>query len=456
MPRLYFGAVWLFFKGIGAGIFQARMLSLLSALLVLYLVHRCGEALADGWAGLGASVLLGSSFAFSWQSHVARPEMLTMAFLVGAFLLLSQARRGGGGSGRRLFLASLTAALTVNVHPNNIQFMPAFLVIFPVIFGRRAFGKPGLYYLGGFGAAFALWLLAVYVPSREVSAGGGVSGLYMFKFLKEGPFGIALEGIARFHKDYVLDYLALFQRHFPSRISVYYFAGLLGAIILAGLFTANRAPILQSLFFVFLGAYGNYFVISRLGYWHAIEFYPWLALAGGLGLRGLWQLAGERLKDGGFLPVRAMRVAVSLAAAALVLPSVADTASVARGMRAYNYAKVIESVAAAIPLDGRAVGTSFYTPAFEGRDFVPAWFDIETGSLCQPFEEKLGDEGIRYVIFDDVFRRLAALDCGEAYAGDAARFLFLKGTLVAVIREPYPSYWAEDGIVDDVYVFKAN
>jgi 4-amino-4-deoxy-L-arabinose transferase-like glycosyltransferase len=444
-PRLFFLAMGRFLAFFGGGVFTARVFSLAAACFALYLTYMLGREMLHGKAGLFSSLLLGTAFAFSWHSRVVRPEMMTAAVMAAAFYLIYRGR--SPGKERFLLYGSFLAALSVLVHPNNLQYV---LAVFPLYFllqRRRAFGMGALYFLGGLALGFLLWLFMNYSPSGgsstplEISA-RGVAGASAFPVLNRNFLELFFESLAALPRDYV-QYVRLFDVYFPNKVAMAVPASA-GAVICAlSMFTRQRGGVLTLLFFVLATSFINYFVTARFGYWHMVEFYPFLSVAVVLGIFGL----GDRMGTG------AHRAFLTVSTFFFIALGVADTAATMSALRGYDYERFLGKVSEKVR--GKAIGMDLYAPAFAREEFTAAWFSIDKPSTrCPSFESRVRELGVEYIIADELLQHFARMSCGPEYENEMARYLFLKCGPVARVEESYPNYWAKGGIISEIYILR--
>jgi len=443
-PVLYFAAIWAFQGIVGEGVFPVRLFSVLMAGVSLYLTFLIGKAVINEKAGLLSAALLATSFAFGWHARIARPEMMTTVFVLSAFYLVV---RGVKENPRFLFYGGLLTALSVNVHPNNLQYIAGMTFAYCALAKREVFSKKTLLYLSGILAGLAAWFIMIYLPSKSASmatpltaAVGDITRVHQFPFMEKGLLGLLKESAVSFPKDYIFEYLRLFDDFFPNTISVWFFAISAGLLWGLGLLTGKRRTALYLLCIPALTAFGNYFITYQFGYWHIIEFYPFLALAmsaAALGLRDSQKKAGALVWAFLFI---------------FCLAGVADTAACRQRMRKYSYERLAHRVSEAVP-EGARVIANFYMPAAKVKLLSPWFIEFDRPGRCPDFPEELERLSADYILMDDGLRTFMSKSCGPEYEAWAIRYLNLNFP-VAYIDEQYPNYWAEGGLIKGVYVFR--
>jgi len=444
-PRLYFYALGTFMNIAGHGVAQARAFSIIMATLTLLFTFLLGRELLDEYTGLAASVLLGTTFAFTWHSSMIRNEMMTAAFITGAVYLVYHAFK----SGKRwpLFLGSLVAALSVNVHPNSLQHAIAIIPVFLVIYRRKAASSAALYFFGGLLAGFLVWLAFSYYPALSESAQSaglvaGITKVSPFPVLRENFFALFTKSLKQLVDDYV-KYVRLYDFFYPNVISISYLAGAVLFVLGVSMFTAQRLRVLAITGLVVLTNFIIYFITDRYGFWHMIELYPFMAIAVALGLRGI----------GHKLPGKAGVAVFAAATLAIAAMGVSDTAIAYYKMKDYDYGRFLHRVAEKV--DGKVMGMDLYSPAFANDEFVGQWFNTDRPyTTCGIFDTELKKRGVKYIIADDVLRSVVRRACGKPYETDVLRYLNLHCKAVDRITEGYPSYWAPGGMIREVYVFR--
>jgi hypothetical protein len=444
-PRLFFAATGYFLSLWGGGFFAARAFTVCISAITLYVTYLLGREMADARAGFLSSLVLGTTFAFMWHGRVVRPEMMSMLFVLLAFFLLYLSQKRP--MPRYAAYAGLLVTLSVNVHPNNLQYVLGFMLLYPILFGRKTLSSATLYFAGGLLLGFLVWYFAAYLNARpagtaigeQVKRTGGF--LDMFPFMKEDVSTLVRRSLGSFIADY-RNYVRLFDVYFPNRVSFALPAGAVCICWFCALFTRYRWKALLLLVLVSLVSLANYFVAARYGYWHTVEFFPFFVIAAVLGVYGL----KERLKP---------RLGGTVLAAAILFfaaTGVGDTVAVAGSFRGYDYERLMREVRRHV--DGPALARMFYIPATGRKNHVNPWFRMEGPGECPPVEGKMRERGVRYVVYDDALRKFSRLSCGKDYENELIRYLTLKCEAVALITEPYPSYWARGGMVSEVYIYR--
>jgi hypothetical protein len=237
-----------------------------------------------------------------------------------------------------------------------------------------------------------------------------------------------------------LEYLRLFNIFFPNRLDIAAVAFPAVALLALGLLLRIRPVPLLGGFVLFTYIIGH-FLAQRFGYWHMVEFYPFLALALAASLRALQR----RLRRWGLL-------AWALAGW-FILAGVGDTLLSYRDFRPYSYQKVLEAVAFPLPEGQEVMGVELYRPAFPQGQYVLPWFDMDS-RRCPPVAQGLKQSGAEYVILDDLLRGLARASCGPRYERELLWFLNTRGRLLRRPQARYPNYWAPGGMIRHIYILK--
>ena len=445
-PRLYFSALGHFLELSGGGIQAARIFSALAAVVALLITYLLGREMSGPATGLLASVILGTTFAFSWHSRIVRHETLTTATVLLAVYLMYLAHK------RKLdpllLLSGAVAALSVYVHPNNLQYAIAIVPLYLLLYRRGALSWNTAWLLGGLGGGFALWLLVSYAPVASPGTGvvgaiKGLSGVSPFPLINRDFFGLLAESLLALPMDYVR-YVGQFDEFFPNTVA--FAVPAVGALVLwvLGLISAERFKVLWVLGFVVMTNFISYFIVVKYGYWHMVEHFPFFALAAALSLKGI----SDRL--GG----RAGTLAVAAGALFFVTVGTVDTALTYNKFRHYDYDTLLREVSEGV--DGKVLAMQLYAPAFKDVSVVGPWFQLDRpGENCVPIERKIEELGVKYIVADNLLRKFSRLSCGPKYEKALVRYLLLKGKVLRTVQQRYPNYWA-GGMIDEIYIIRTH
>lgn len=449
LPRVYFAALGGFLSLTGGGVMAARVFTLFCASLVMYMTYLLGRDTAGGWVGLSASAVLGSSFGFFWNSHVVRQEMMSALFIVSAAWLL--VRGFNSNSAKSVFSAALVVTLSLNVHPNNLQYAIAAIPFYFIVAGRRALSVMATSFGLGLLAGFAIWMMVSYLPSRQ----GGiqtVSTKTLTSIASQVPSPIHGKGVGAslveagkgVFNDFT-GYAGMFNSFYPNHIDLRLSGAALVLLCVAGLFTRWRLRVSALSGFVFFVDFTGYLIANRMGYWHVIEFYPFAALALCVSIFGIKERIGPSFG----------RWVVCGSLVFFVMTGLADTALTAYGMKDYNYARLTGKVAQIA--HGRTLATDLYYPALGKDNYVSPWFGIDNPSAeCPSVEDSIRELRVQYIVADDTIRSFSRLGCGKEYEKEFVRFCTLKCELVSVIDEQYPNYWAPGRMIREINIFKTK
>jgi len=443
-PKLYYAFLSGFMKIFRAEgideIFTGRALSLLLASLALYLLYLIGILVSDKKTGFISSLFLSVSFPFFWQSRIARPEMLSVVFILWAFSLIIYSRNTKNK--RFIFYGAFISALSILIHPNNLQHVIALFVVFLLLYRFKP-AQTAIYILGLL-IGFFIWLLISYLPSKGVhitSAIGEVPRLYNFPIFEKNIFLLLKESIMRFPKDYFWDYFSLYKIYYHTLINPYYFAILALITIIGGLFSSKRGIISALLVFLMASVFANYFFAQRLGYWHAVEYLPFVSLCMALGITGVF----ERFN---------LRRLIILAVLLIILPSLFDISQSVLRFRGYSYERLIGRISSNLPEGSRVLGLSIFRYAFNEKDLQEVWFDIERPyTNCPDFKEEIIRRNIEYILVDDGFDKYSSVSCGDRYRQDIRRYLFTETKVIGVL-DGYPDSWGSKRTLSSVVIFK--
>lgn len=462
-PKLYYLALWSIDSVFGAGIVQARALSLVCSVLVLWLVYVLGLELGGRATGLVALLLVTGDYTFAWNSRLIRPEMVSTLVVLAAFaaLVIASGRKHAVGL---VFASALLVALSINVHPNNLQYVAAMALLYPILFRKRLRSKETLVFAGGLLAGLVFWMLLVYMPKLAIEAAGsaisaisdgGASSVSAslakvapFPFLKENIFSLFGNAAMSFGKDYLIIYLQMADSLFPNRVSFTYYASLVAVGVGLAMFTEKRWKAALLVGFPALALFLNYFLTKKFGYWHMVEVHPFLSLASAVGVCAVSERFAPRMRI----------AAVSVFIVALPFVGYWDQLSSVRSIsQNYNYARLLQSVSDPIASRGDVMGHELYYPAFLGR-YKSMSFDVEQAKgyfdRCKPLKERVARSGARFILMDDIVRGMMVTACGKPYYRESLRWLSLNARLLAHVREPYPNYWAPGRILQNTYVYE--
>lgn len=452
-PVFYFFLSGLFSMTTGWGVFSVRLLSLISASLLLYLVFRLASMLSDEVTGLFSSLLLGSTFAFHWHARTARPEILTSLIIVLSVYFIYKSFME---EGKKYYLVVSGALVTLSVwiHPNNLQYCLGIVPLYIFAGGRKSLGARGIYFVSGPIAGFFIISLLLYLTSNQ-SLTALLSHVFSYPYpaVKQDILLLIKESFFNLPKDYWFEYLSMFDSFFPNNISLGFFAYMTAPIIFFSLFTGVRRHVITLFGFLLATSYLNYFVTDLFGYWHVVEFYPFIAICTAIGLKGIEDKIPYVFSFKKF----SLRSGAILSLAFLTVFSVAgiyDVVVSQNNVRGYDYDRILNKVSSAVPATGKVLGLDLYRLAFDKDRFVGIGFRIDIPSDCPRFEEYIKQFNVKYIIMDDSFKVFASKACGAPYTNDMLRYLNLNTALHKVIDESYPSFWAPGKMINNIYIFE--
>ena len=442
-PRLYFAFLNGFMKMLRAEgideIFAGRALSLLLASLSLYLLYLIGILVSDKKTGFISSLFLLVAFPFFWQSRIARPEMLSIVFILWSFCLIIYSKQTENK--RFIFYGAFISTLSVLIHPNNLQHIIALFVVFLFLYRFKP-AQTAIYILGLL-IGFLIWFLISYLPSKGIqitTAIGEVPRVYNFPIFEKTIFSLLKESIMRFPRDYFLDYFSLYKFYYHTLINPYYFAILALISTICGLFSSKKGIISALLVFLVASVFANYLFAQRLGYWHAVEYIPFVCLCMALGITSIF----ERFNLKRFLPLAVLLV---------ILPSLFDISQSVLRFRGYSYERLIGRISSNLPKGSRVLGLPIFRYAFNEKDFQEVWFDIERPyKNCPDFKGEIIRRNIEYILVDDGFDKYS-LSCGDRYREDIRRYLFTETKVIGVL-DGYPDSWGSEKTLSGVVIFK--
>lgn len=460
-PRAFSTMLWLTQAVLGPGIWQSRLLVHLTSVMSLGLLWFLGVALGGSRrAALWAVAMAATSFLFNWNARLVRPESVTTLLVLAMLWLLV---RGASGPRRYTLYAGALAALSVNIHPNNAQYVVGLAPVALALAwprservgrgGVKTLARPLGLYAGGVLLGCAYWWLAVYAPTQApavASAGGSgvgraLTGIYGFPFMRQGFLSLAWESLLRFPGDYAFTYMKFADRVFPNTVSFGYFGAAMAGVIACGLAAGHRRIIGLLLAFMAVTLYANYFLTSHFGYWHMAEFVPVLCLSAALGADALTSRA-EAFRPGWGRPAAAVLLAL------LVGAGLYNTALSTLRLSRYTYADLTRAITGPLPKGARTFAHHLYEPALR-PGFVTYAYDVDNPyRTCRPFRQVLHDAEPRFVVFDDALRGSMRSACGADYEQDALRAVLATGRAVATLQLAYPNYWAPGRMIREAVI----
>ncbi|MBA7495004.1 hypothetical protein ES702_05583 [subsurface metagenome] len=145
-----FGNIHLFaeammFKLFGFGLYQARLVSFLSGLLLIWFTYLLGKKLYDRKTGIMSAVLFSLSGMFVDVSHFARQEMMLALFMAVSLYLYLLAREKR--SKILYFITGLLLALSLDVHPNGVAMIVFIGVLFLWEYKSKVFKEKSFWFI---------------------------------------------------------------------------------------------------------------------------------------------------------------------------------------------------------------------------------------------------------------------------------------------------------------------
>jgi len=166
--RLYLIGLGILFRVLGVGLYQARLFSWLGGVVAVVMIYRLGCRLFDRRTALGAALLLGVSWQFTFNSHYARMEMwmaaasVLVAYVVARFCIPA--------SPWGCLASGVLAALLVDVHLVGLCFLAgiSLFVLWEYGVSQRRFRVLAAYVLGVL-MGLAYWALVHLLPDPPVA-----------------------------------------------------------------------------------------------------------------------------------------------------------------------------------------------------------------------------------------------------------------------------------------------
>ena len=405
-----FGRVYLLLMAVaywfgGPNVEAVQMVSFVSGLVALAAVFGIGTELWDWRTGVIAALLLGVAPNFLSQSHIARPEMMLVAFWTVAFYLVLSGDRIG--SRLRLLAGGLIVGLSVDVHLNGAGFA---LGLLGVLLVRRSSRRAFASFCLGLAVAFVWWVW-VHVLSDPTLFREQLDAFTTadppFVELLSRPIDIFVLEAARY---------VLVQ---PPASVVLAWVAMLAVIVLL---RHHRDSSLVSLLTLFAIVFAFMALVTP----HRVHLYAVL-------LWPVFALLVARL-----LVVSARPIALGLGSAIVLASLLSIGASTWQGLQE-DYHSYVSRISAQIPPDATVQGDPLLWYGFTEQPFIAAPYFVLTDS----YAEEVRRQGIDFVILDYP----TSGSCPACpYATELVDFLSEHAELVATIDDPYLGpMMAEDG-----------
>lgn len=160
--KLFYFAHHLFYKIFGIGLFQGRMITFLSALLLLFLLFKWTAKNISRESALLSTIFLMISFSFWPFLPVVSQDIPHCLFFFASFYLLWLAMTSKKGS--LFFATGLISALSVDLSYRGIEVVACVYLMHLFFTDRKIFLRDSGYLLAGSLVAFVYWTFANIWP----------------------------------------------------------------------------------------------------------------------------------------------------------------------------------------------------------------------------------------------------------------------------------------------------
>jgi len=231
---------------------------------------------------------------------------------------------------------------------------------------------------------------------------------------------------------------------YMNKISFTFFAVVYGVIYVLGIFTESRKIIFGLLAFVGGTLFINYFLTTHFGYWHMVEFVPFLCLSLGAAILKVSKM------------ILKWKSSVIYITSLIIILGLYNITFSAIEFYKYDYDKLLKTIYHKVPQNAQVFAIELYKPAFKER-LLGYNYDVDRpGTTCEPFPSVIKKINPDYVIFDDVLRGFMSSSCGETYEISAFKYLLETAKGSELIKINYPNYWAKNKLLKDIYIFKIH
>jgi hypothetical protein len=433
---IYNGLLSLVFAITGPGIIWGRLFSLLSGIVVLYLVYLIGKELKNPLAGCLGALFLSLNVYFGASATELRPEALFTAFLCTSILFFIMALNR-----KRpiyLFLSSLFSASLIWVHPNALVACLA-LVLLYIFYYRRFFSKETLYLFSGFLLVSGIFLITNYLPlkDRALSTFSTVHLNYLPPLLRgdlKKYFNILLRAIpGDIYSHFFGGPSRTYMNYIP--LWIFFVSGL--AVLVFCLFLSKDKEAKGSIrllfsFCLFLYLSSVLLSLQICQQVYLMYFMPFISLSISISLLEIKKALPQEKR---ILKAYLVESIIFIFAIVSLLDYGLTGLKFMRYKEEYN--RAIKEISSIIPEGSSVLGGNMYYPAFlkKGVRFHSYLF---MQNSCPDFRQALRTLHAGYVIWDNIFDYLASFWCYEPYRDKIRAFLEENGEVVRRVQFRYP------------------
>ena len=430
------------FKLFGFGLYQARLVSFLSGLLLIWFTYLLGKKLYDRRTGIMSAVLFSLSGMFIDVSHFARQEMMLALFMAASLYLYLLAKEKR--SKILYFITGLLLALSLDVHLNGVAMIISIGVLFLWEYKGRVFKEKSFWFIlcGLFLGViyfFGVHRLFLYQWNTEYFRGSH-GGSPIFAIMNFGEF---LRVLLLTSKTY-LSYFTGGQFRHKIVISLF--------IIFAIASASYRRREADKILLLILGVFGIfYFLIFTnpflLSYWVYVYPFFYILISASIfslikdyqiGIRK-WRTYEKKVYIG--LAVLMAILLIGAGRYAKWTYKVFAGSSDARD--SYYYYNYLDKLKTHIPEDAVVLGHVKWFYGFYRQPYIATFYfewvartknEKIRKEYGQNFAEAIEKRGIEYIIDGATFRRGGPTVLREQYL----HFLRERCTLVVIVMGEYP------------------
>jgi len=459
LGNIHLFAEAIIFKLFGFGLYQARLVSFLSGLLLIWFTYLLGKKLYDRRTGIMSAVLFSLSGMFVDASHFARQEMMLALFMAASLYLYLLAKEKR--SKVLYFITGLLLALSLDVHPNGVAMITSIGVLFLWEYKSKVFKQKSFWFILaglflGIVYFFGVHRLFLYQWNTEYySFNRGASPILAIM-----NFGEFLRGILIRNEIY-LSYFTGGQ--FRHRIVIFLF------IIFAIASAIYRRRKTDKILLLILGVFGIfYFLIfanSIISYW--VYLYPFFYILISASIFSLikdyqigilkWRISKKRM----YIGVGILMVILLIGAGRYAKWTYKTFSGSPEARDSYHYYSYLDKLQVHIPEGAVVLGNIVWFYGFYDQPYISnRYFEYVAETKNQKFRKEYGQnfgeavekKGIEYIIADDWVRPGGSAALREQYL----RFLKYKCTLVATVMGEYPISGFTPGELHRTEIYKVK
>lgn len=160
--KFFFLVHFVFYKMFGVGLFQARLVTFVSGVILLILLYRWTKKYISKDVAVFSTFLLASSPLFCMSIASVRYDVMFCLFAFLSFCFMSSAVLGSNII--YCFFAGLFSAMSVDVSYRGVEIVMAVYIFHCVFFTRETFLRRSILLLSGSFIAFVYWIILNVLP----------------------------------------------------------------------------------------------------------------------------------------------------------------------------------------------------------------------------------------------------------------------------------------------------